>query len=140
MKKKQICDLLHISRPTLDKYFDYYSKELEQFVIRRNGRFVDFDSDGIEVLRNIAKSEPKEANFDKKIRELEQRISELSSDVEKKDFQLRANEELINQIKSSNEELIADKRNLQSENELLKSKNEKISNHFIVKLLGWNKD
>ena len=140
MNKRDLSQLLNVSRPTLDKYLNNYKNELEPFILRVNGRFIDFNEEGIEVLRNIAKSDKYKPSQETRSRELEERLNQISKELEISQTLLKEREELVNALKSSNEELKADKRNLQAENEILKAKNEKMGNHIIVKLLGWNKD
>lgn len=129
-----------VSRPTLDKYFIQFKKELEPYIKRVNGRFTDFNEEGVEVLRHLIDTKPKEQSFEVKNRQLQEQINQLNKELEVKTALLSQKDEIVDILKKSNEELIADKRNLQADLEYQKAKNNKLGNHLIVKLLGWNND
>ena len=88
----------------------------------------------------MAYTPPKEQSFEVKNRQLREQIDQLNKELEVKTALLSQKDEIVDILKKSNEELIADKRNLQSELEIVKTKNNKLGNHLIVKLLGWNND
>lgn len=138
MNKRELCKRLRVSRPTLDKYFNQFGKELEPYIKRVNGRFTDFNEEGVEVLRHLAYTPPKEQSFEVKNRQLMEQIYQLNKELEVKTALLSQKDEIVDILKKSNEELIADKRNLQSDLEYQKAKNNKLGNHLIVKLLGLN--
>lgn len=140
MNKIELCKKLIVSRPTLDRYFNQFKKELEPYIKRVNGRFIDFNEEGIEVLRKLIDTKPKEPSVEIQNRLLKEQIDQLNKELEVKTALLQQKEEIIDILKKSNEELIADKRNLQSDLEYQKAKNNKLGNHLIVKLLGWNND
>lgn len=140
MNKIELCKKLMVSRPTLDKYFIQFKKELEPYIKRVNGRFIDFNEEGIEVLRKLIDTKPKEPSVEIQNRLLKEQIDQLNKELEVKTALLSQKDEIVDILKKSNEELIADKRNLQSDLEYQKAKNNKLGNHLIVKLLGWNND
>lgn len=140
MNKIELCKNLIVSRPTLDRYFNQFKKELEPYIKRVNGRFIDFNEEGIEVLRKLIDTKPKEPSVEIQNRLLKEQIDQLNKELEVKTALLQQKEEIIDILKKSNEELTADKRNLQADLEYQKAKNNKLGNHLIVKLLGWNND
>lgn len=139
IKKNDLARLLYISRPTLDKYLKTYEAELKEYTTYINGRFAYFDEAGLDTLRSLCKTPPKELSNDKQLQNLRSKIKELEekiSNLEKEKTELL---EQITSLKNDKENLILDKQNLIIDKEDLKERLGSVEKHFIVRLLGWTK-
>ena len=103
MNKIELCKNLIVSRPTLDRYFNQFKKELEPYIKRVNGRFIDFNEEGIEVLRKLIDTKPKEPSVEIQNRLLKEQIDQLNKELEVKTALLQQKEEIIDILKKSNE-------------------------------------
>ena len=121
---------LHISRQAADKKLKKYASEMEPYVKRdNNGRFVSFDPDGLQVLRNLHVVKPKEASKPSQVDMLHAQIREQQHQIEVLTLKLQHAEELLQRADHMSEVYAADNANLKSELEQLRS-------HWFVRLLG----
>ena len=131
MKKKDLAELLNISRPTLDKILVSYSKELKEYITTDSkGRFIDFEDEGVQKLMELAKNEPKTISQTKENQKNELYIIELETTLKSLKNELDAKNETMNAIKELNE-------HLKAENIELKEYKDQQESRFFVRLLGY---
>ena len=131
MKKKDLAELLNISRPTLDKILVSYSKELKEYITTDSkGRFIDFEDEGVQKLMDLAKNEPKTISQTKENQKNELYIIELETTLKSLKNELDAKNETMNAIKELNE-------HLKAENIELKEYKDQQESRFFVRLLGY---
>ena len=131
MKKKDLAELLNISRPTLDKILVSYSRELKEYIITDSkGRFIDFEDEGVQKLMDLAKNEPKTISQTKENQKNELYIIELETTLKSLKNELDAKNETMNAIKELNE-------HLKAENIELKEYKDQQESRFFVRLLGY---
>ena len=131
MKKKDLAELLNMSRPTLDKILVSYSRELKDYIITDSkGRFIDFEDEGVQKLMDLAKNEPKTISQTKENQKNELYIIELETTLKSLKNELDAKNETMNAIKELNE-------HLKAENIELKEYKDQQESRFFVRLLGY---